>query len=169
MIKHLLADPLRYPLGVVDPCLKTLFYCLMRCLLCLFVCFFPPLSHWLFKGLCETFSGSNLISVPLADGPVCPGNFRWEIWPHNRRLLQKGSNSLISSLSCILFKTLVGNKSLPLFTLMSSPLLMQQVEVDGQQCMLEILDTAGTVSVVSLFTLLDFGGLSQQQLAKYCN
>lgn len=25
-------------------------------------------------------------------------------------------------------------------------LLLQQVEVDGQQCMLEILDTAGTVS-----------------------
>lgn len=57
-----------------------------------------------------------------------------------------------------------------LFTLISSPLpLMQQVEVDGQQCMLEILDTAGTVSVVRLFTLLGFGGLSQQQLATYCN
>ena len=26
------------------------------------------------------------------------------------------------------------------------PLTMQQVEVDGAQCMLEILDTAGTVS-----------------------
>jgi len=25
--------------------------------------------------------------------------------------------------------------------------LFQQVEVDGQQCMLEILDTAGTVSI----------------------
>ena len=28
----------------------------------------------------------------------------------------------------------------------SMPLTMQQVEVDGAQCMLEILDTAGTVS-----------------------
>lgn len=27
----------------------------------------------------------------------------------------------------------------------------KQVEVDGQQCMLEILDTAGTVSIVSCF------------------
>lgn len=27
----------------------------------------------------------------------------------------------------------------------------KQVEVDGQQCMLEILDTAGTVSIISFF------------------
>lgn len=26
----------------------------------------------------------------------------------------------------------------------------QQVEVDGQQCMLEILDTAGTVSIIPI-------------------
>lgn len=28
----------------------------------------------------------------------------------------------------------------------------KQVEVDGQQCMLEILDTAGTVSILSQYT-----------------
>lgn len=28
----------------------------------------------------------------------------------------------------------------------------KQVEVDGQQCMLEILDTAGTVSILSIFS-----------------
>lgn len=46
-------------------------------------------------------------------------------------------------------------------------LLMQQVEVDGQQCMLEILDTAGTVSVVGLpvFNLMYFGELSWQHTA----
>lgn len=32
------------------------------------------------------------------------------------------------------------------FTLCVAFFLLQQVEVDGQQCMLEILDTAGTVS-----------------------
>ena len=31
----------------------------------------------------------------------------------------------------------------------------KQVEVDGQQCMLEILDTAGTVSELFSFVLLD--------------
>lgn len=34
-----------------------------------------------------------------------------------------------------------------------SCLSLQQVEVDGQQCMLEILDTAGTVRAVSLSLL----------------
>ncbi len=40
--------------------------------------------------------------------------------------------------------------------------LMQQVEVDGQQCMLEILDTAGTVSPFGLH-------VSSLQLATYFN
>lgn len=33
-------------------------------------------------------------------------------------------------------------------------LFLQQVEVDGQQCMLEILDTAGTVRPGSVYILL---------------
>lgn len=36
------------------------------------------------------------------------------------------------------------------------PFFPQQVEVDCQQCMLEILDTAGTVSGISLFTAVEF-------------
>ena len=32
----------------------------------------------------------------------------------------------------------------------------QQVEVDGQQCMLEILDTAGTVSLLPVLCLFYF-------------
>lgn len=62
----------------------------------------------------------------------------------------------------LLFNTLVGNGGLSMFYF-SPSVLMQQVEVDGQQCMLEILDTAGTVSAVNLpdFNLLYFGGLIQ--------
>ena len=34
-------------------------------------------------------------------------------------------------------------------------LTLQQVEVDGAQCMLEILDTAGTVSVTVILLYVD--------------
>ena len=40
----------------------------------------------------------------------------------------------------------------------------KQVEVDGQQCMLEILDTAGTVSKHSIILVLDAQLLSHLNL-----
>lgn len=52
---------------------------------------------------------------------------------------------------CILHKDAVASIDLKLISTFSVLLfsVSQQVEVDGQQCMLEILDTAGTVSQVS--------------------
>lgn len=52
---------------------------------------------------------------------------------------------------CILHKDAVASIDLKLISTFYLLLfsLSQQVEVDGQQCMLEILDTAGTVSQVS--------------------
>lgn len=37
-------------------------------------------------------------------------------------------------------------------------LVPQQVEVDGQQCMLEILDTAGTVSIINCLEIMQWHG-----------
>lgn len=50
----------------------------------------------------------------------------------------------------MLFVSYIRTLTLALKLISTFPLLslLQQVEVDGQQCMLEILDTAGTVSQV---------------------
>lgn len=49
-------------------------------------------------GLWRTFSVflicwqlQRCVYFPLSDGPVCSGHFCGEVWPHNRRLLQKGT------------------------------------------------------------------------------
>ena len=87
----------------------------------------------------------NTYYYPLAlsppDSPICTRYFCGKIWPHNRRLLQKGKLATYGSFSRT--PTVSGVN----LTFSSFP---QQVEVDGQQCMLEILDTAGTVSRLCL-------------------
>lgn len=91
-----------------------------------------------------------LLHLSISDSPICARHFCGEVRPHNRRLLQKGKlrkKTLRTSFDLLATQWLI--KCLHFLKKMYPIVfLQQQVEVDGQQCMLEILDTAGTVSQV---------------------
>ena len=94
-----------------------------------------------------------IFSFSLSDCSVCARNFRRKVWPDDRRFISK-SKYIRSENQCrpapVFHKPIFSSDiSCQIFVL-----LPQQVEVDGQQCMLEILDTAGTVSWTTILRKL---------------
>lgn len=78
--------------------------------------------------------------------PTIEDSYRKVSSEAHSRHLHMTSWSFSKQLSYIIMLLII--KTLPVVCLKQFFFVQQQVEVDGQQCMLEILDTAGTVSQV---------------------